>query len=308
MKIWIDTDTGIDDVLAIVLALTSPKLDVVGMSGVHGNVDVDNATINANTIVRLLGKSLPVMKGAGLSLLGNSFPYPDCHGVDGLADVMTSSRYEDIASGFAPNYLADYLSQSPDPIRVVALGPLTNIALALSIRPDCFNNGHSLLIMGGAMLAQGNETASAEFNTWCDPEAAYRIVHSGIKQTWISLDVTMKTMMPSSWCEKMISSERKINQLIGNITKFYSGWYQRMYSIDGFALHDPLTIGYLLWPDLFKIVPVSLEIELCGKSTRGKTVPDFFEGNFSEGKVNALTATEVNTNLFIENFINALDG
>ena len=306
MKIWIDTDTGIDDALALVLCLKSPQLELIGISGVHGNVDVDNATINARTIVKKSGRDIPVWKGAGLSLLGNSYPYPDCHGVDGLADVITSSRFEDISTGFAPIVLADYLSQSKDPICVVALGPLTNIALALYYRPDCFSNGHSLVVMGGAMLVQGNETASAEFNTWCDPEAAYRVVHSGIKQTWISLDVTMKTLMPSSWCEKMTESKEEIKQILGKITKFYSRWYQRMYSIDGFALHDPLTIGYLLWPELFSIKPITLEIELSGLASRGKTIPDFYSGNFSKGIVNANVATSVDVDLFLEKFLAAM--
>lgn len=304
MKIWIDTDAGIDDALALTFAILSNELDIAGISGVHGNVDVENATVNALTIVNLLGESIPVWKGAGHNLIGESFPYAECHGKDGLADVITSSRNHDYSVGFAPIIMADYLQDHPEPVCVVALGPLTNIALALSYNPNCFKNGHFLVIMGGAMLSPGNETASAEFNTWCDPEAAYKIIHSGIKQTWISLDVTMKTIMPSDWCNKMMDKKEGYKKVIGEITNFYSRWYKKMYKIDGFALHDPLTIGYLLWPELFTIKPTSLDVELYGKVTRGKTVPDFYGGNFSKGNINADVATDIDSDKFLKKFRN----
>lgn len=302
MKIWIDTDTGIDDAIALSLAILSKKFEIIGITGVHGNVDVENATINALTITKLFGESIQVWKGSPHNLIGKSYPYAECHGKDGLADVITSKRTCDYSKGFGPHILADYLFESKEPICVVALGPLTNIALALSYRPDCFQNGHSLVIMGGAMLSEGNETASSEFNIWCDPEAAYKIVHSGIEQTWISLDITMKTLMPLEWCKKMMKADEEFKRILGKIGNYYSKWYKKMYKFDGFALHDPLTIGYLLWPDLFTIQPSVLDVELCGNLSRGKTIPDFYNGNFSKGQINARIATNVDSKMFIERF------
>jgi inosine-uridine nucleoside N-ribohydrolase len=302
MKIWIDTDTGIDDALALILAIQSPEIEVVGITAVHGNVDVKSAALNAKTIVDMLEAEVPVWQGAPLSLLGNSYSTPEAHGKDGLGDVVGSSRLGNVEPGFGPAVLAEKLRDSQDELTVVAIGPLTNTALALSYDPDCFHR-HRLLIMGGAMLCEGNETPSAEFNTWCDPEAAHRVVHSGIPQIWISLDVTMKTIMPIAWCESLAKkTDDDLSRLVGEMTLYYSGWYKQTYDLDGFALHDPLAMGYLLWPSLFEMRQVYLDVERSGELCRGRTVPDLWQQTRPPKEENADIALDVEADVFIDRF------
>jgi inosine-uridine nucleoside N-ribohydrolase len=289
MKIWIDTDTGIDDALAIMLALRSPEIQVAGISSVHGNVDSVNAARNAKRVAESLGTDIPVWQGAKASLLGEVYPCPEAHGRDGLGDTPGLPLRKEIEPGFGPIRLAERLLSDSDPLTVVALGPLTNIALALSYEPHCFSDKHRLVIMGGAMFCEGNQTPSAEFNT--------------IPQTWISLDVTMKTIMPNEWCKELLGhADNEVAKFVGQMTLFYSRWYQEMYGLEGFAMHDPLAIGYLLWPSLYRLKPVYLDVELSGSLSRGRTVADLLPESFSRTAPNAHIAIDVDSEAFLLQF------
>jgi purine nucleosidase len=301
VKVWIDTDPGIDDALAIMLALKSPELEVVGISAVHGNIDVELGASNALKILSLLGSNVPVWVGASRNLIGDLRTAPYIHGEDGLGDLLTAPDRRP-ESGSASDALARALKEAEEPITVIALGPLTNVALALAREPGIDRNVERIVIMGGAFRCEGNTTPAAEFNVYCDPEAAYRVLHSGIPQVWVGLDVTMRTVMPLEWSEELADRKDKKLRFIGELTRFYSKYYRSYYGIQGCALHDPLTVGYLLDPELLTTREVFVDVELGGALCRGRTVADLWGIPEPWGKPNAKVALDVEAGAFLRLF------
>jgi inosine-uridine nucleoside N-ribohydrolase len=271
MRIWIDTDAGIDDALALLLAAQAPELDIVGVTSVHGNVDAARAATNAKRVLTFAGRDVPVWQGARQSLLGRVYPDIEGHGTDGLGDIGlldgVPARIED---GFGPAAMIEAARR--EPLTLVAIGPLTNVALALSIEPSFARRLLRIVIMGGAVRVEGNQTPAAEFNVWCDPEAAQCVLDSGIPQTWIGLDVTMRVVLPSFTARELAALGDPRARLVGTLALRYSKLYQRMYGLDGMALHDPLTIAFLLDPALGVTRPAHLGSELSQTGSRGRTI------------------------------------
>jgi len=301
VRVWIDTDPGIDDALAIMLAVRSPELEVVGISAVHGNIDVELGAANALKILDLMRHNAHVWVGASRNLIGDLRTAPFIHGKDGLGDMLKApGRRSEL--DFAPKALAQALKESEEPITVVALGPLTNVALALAHEPSIERSIERIVVMGGAVRCEGNTTPAAEFNVYCDPEAAYRVLHSGIPQVWVGLDVTMRTVMPLKWSEELADRENERLRFIGELTRFYSNYYRSYYGIGGCALHDPLTVGYLLDPGLLTTRKVFMDVELGGALCRGRTVADLWGIPEPWGKPNAEVALDVDAGAFLKLF------
>lgn len=301
MKVWIDTDPGIDDALALILAVRSPELELLGVSAVHGNIDVEQGAANALKILDLAQSSAPVWQGADRNLIGDLRTAPFIHGKDGLGELLPASTRQ-LQHGDAVDALIQTLRQSREKITIIAIAPLTNIALALSIAPDIASRIERLVIMGGAVRVEGNTTPAAEFNTYCDPEAARRVLSSGVPQTWVPLDVTMRVIMPTSWSSELSTSPDPILRFIGELTLFYSRYYRSYYGIDGCALHDPLTVASVFRPDLLETKDIFLDVELGGRITRGRTVPDFWGIPKPYGTPNARVALGVDAPGFLELF------
>lgn len=301
MKIWIDTDPGIDDALALILAVRSPELDLIGVSAVHGNIQVERGAANALKILELVHSSAPVWQGADRNLIGNLRTAPFIHGKDGLGELLPDSTRQ-LQDGDAVDALVRTLRQSQEKVTVIAIAPLTNIALALSLAPDIASRIERLVIMGGAVRVEGNTTPAAEFNTFCDPEAAHRVLTSGVPQTWVPLDVTMRVIMPASWSAELAKSDDPVSRFIGELTLFYSRYYRSYYGIDGCALHDPLTVASVFRPDLLETKEIFLDVELSGRITRGRTVPDFWGIPKPHGAPNAHVALGVDAAAFLDLF------
>jgi inosine-uridine nucleoside N-ribohydrolase len=301
VKVWIDTDPGIDDALALMLAVRSPELEVIGVSTVHGNIQVEQGAANALKILDLVGSSIPVWQGADRNLIGDLRTAPFIHGQDGLGELLPASRRQ-LEPGSAVQALTNALRQSDEPITIIAIAPLTNIALALGSAPDLAARIERLVIMGGAMRTEGNTTPAAEFNTFCDPEAARRVLTSGVPQVWVPLDVTMKTIMPAAWSAELARATDPVARFIGELTLFYSRYYRSYYGIDGCALHDPLTVASVFRPELLQTKGVFLDVELAGQLTRGRTVPDLWGIPKPHGVPNAQIALEVDAPAFLALF------
>jgi len=301
VKVWIDTDPGIDDALAIMLALKSPELQVVGISAVHGNIEVELGASNVLKILSLLGSDVPVWVGAPRNLIGDLRTAPFIHGKDGLGDLLKAPGRRP-ESGSAFGALARALREAEEPITVIALGPLTNVALALAHEPDIERNFERIVVMGGAFRCEGNTTPAAEFNVYCDPEAARFVLRSGIPQVWVGLDVTMRTVMPLEWSEKLARCKDEGLRFIGELTTFYSRYYRSYYGIEGCALHDPLTVGYLLNSKLVTTREVFVDIELGGMLCRGRTVADMWGIPEPWGEPNAEVALDVDARAFLKLF------
>jgi purine nucleosidase len=171
-----------------------------------------------------------------------------------------------------------------------------------SREPGIDRNVERIVIMGGAFRCEGNTTPAAEFNVYCDPEAAYRVLHSGIPQVWVGLDVTMRTIMPLEWSEELADREDKKLRFIGELTRFYSKHYRSYYGIRGCALHDPLTVGYLLDSELLTTREVFVDVELGGALCRGRTVADLWGIPEPWGKPNAEVALDVDARAFLKLF------
>jgi purine nucleosidase len=301
MKVWIDTDPGIDDALALILAVRSPELEVLGVSAVHGNIQVELGAANALKVLDLVGSTVRVWKGADRNLIGELRTAPFIHGADGLGELLPSSPRA-IEPEAAVEALIGTLRQSTEKITVVGIAPLTNIALALSAAPDIAAKIERFVIMGGAMRSEGNTTPAAEFNTYCDPEAARRVLTSGVPQTWVPLDVTMRTIMPAAWSAELAKASDPVSRFIGELTLFYSRYYRSYYGIDGCALHDPLTVASVVRPELLETKEVFLDVELAGRITRGRTVPDLWGIPKPYGAPNARIALGVDVAGFLSLF------
>src|SRR5512133_2480568 len=213
-KILFDTDPGIDDACAILLALASPEISLEGLSIVHGNCSVEQATTNALSVLELARAGhIPVAKGCELPLVQPSLLAPETHGSTGLgyAKLPEPRLRPTVQHGI--DFLIEKIMSSPGEITVVAIGPLTNVALAIRQEPRIVQAIKELIIMGGALRHEGNTTALGEFNTYVDPHAAHIVYQAGMPTTLVPLDVTYQ-------CILTVEDVQRLRQVDSPITKF----------------------------------------------------------------------------------------
>jgi inosine-uridine nucleoside N-ribohydrolase len=272
MKVIIDTDPGIDDAIAIFLALASPEVDVVGLTTVFGNCAVDVATRNALTLLDIAGRpEVPVAMGAAHPV---ATPYlgavPQIHGVDGLGDgdplPVPTGRAVELSA-------AEFLCRRAPGTTILAVGPLTNLALALRLRPDLDTLVDRVVVMGGNALSPGNATPAAEANMMNDPEAADVVFGARWPVTMVGLDVTEKVVMPGKTIDAVTAADTPTARLLGRAIPLYRSFFLQTNGIDGIYLHDPAAVTYLLDPTLFRTEAWPIRVETQGIS-RGKTWPN----------------------------------
>lgn len=276
-KIIIDTDPGQDDAVAILLALASPELDLLGLSVVAGNVPLHHTERNARALCELAGRrDLPVYAGADAPLSRKLVTAEHVHGKTGLDGVTLPEPTMPLAPGHAVDFLIETLRREPSgTVTLVPIGPLTNIAMAFQKAPDIVARVQEIVLMGGAYFEVGNITPTAEFNIYVDPEAAQVVVAAGAPITVMPLDVTHKALTSRAWIEGMRAMGR-IGQAVASWTDFFERFDREKYGSDGAPLHDPCTIAWLLAPDLFSGRHINVEIETRGEFTLGMTVADWW--------------------------------
>ena len=269
-------DGGIDDALALILALRSPELEVAGITAVSGNVPVDQATINALRVVELMDRrDVWVAKGLASPLVRGPIRATRFHGRDGLGDSNLPLPKIKPAKKNALNTLSDQLvSSKKHSLTIICTGPLTNIAALVTCSPDLTKTIQHLVIMGGAYsLTQfgfGNETPVAEFNIYSDPEAAKIVFESQIAITAVGLDVTT---IPMSQLD--LNDYKKIRQRNSNITRFAERMLNRTMRKHGrFQLHDPMAVAAKVKPSLFHWLRMPVSVETKGEFTTGMTLVD----------------------------------
>jgi inosine-uridine nucleoside N-ribohydrolase len=271
MKVIIDTDPGIDDAMAIFVALASTELDIVGLTTVFGNCAIDVATRNALTLLDIADRAdLPVAMGATAPVATDYLgPVPHVHGVDGLGDSGALSE----PTG-RPHELraAEFLCRHAPGATVLALGPLTNLALALRLRPDLDTVVQQVVLMGGNALVPGNATPAAEANIMNDPEAADVVFGARWPITMVGLDVTHKVIMSGAQIDAVTSGDAPTARALRGVIPLYHRFLQRASGIEGIYLHDPSAAAYLLDPSLFRTERWPVRVETQGFS-RGKTWP-----------------------------------
>lgn len=271
-KIIIDTDPGVDDAMAIFFALKSPELDVLGLTSTFGNAHTALTTVNALRLIEIAGRpDIPVARGASHPL-AHQFEHPAdfVHGVDGQGNInLTPPTLEPVPES-AAEFIVESVMAFPDEITLVAIGPLTNLALALRLEPRLAENVNEVVVMGGNAFAPGNATPTAEANIYNDPEAADVVFGADWQVTMVGLDVTMKCILTRKHLDYYGKARNKLAQHIHKIVPFYRDFIEGVYGIEGIHVHDSTAIAYLLAPDAFRTVRYPIRVETQGFG-RGKT-------------------------------------
>lgn len=267
--IIIDTDPGIDDALAIAIALFSEELDVKLISTVAGNVSLKNVTNNALKLLNYWGKDIPVAAGADKPLIEPLIDASDIHGVTGMEGFeFPEPKKELLLEEHSVNAMRRVILESQEPITLVPIAPLTNIALLFTMYPEVKKNIKEIVLMGGS-TTRGNKGVMSEFNIATDPEAAKIVFNSGLPIVMAGLDVGLKALVYPEDSEKMRTMGKTGEMAYCLFKKYRGGSFNT-----GLKMYDSCAIAYLLQPDLFTVQETYVDIELNGSMTRGCTVVD----------------------------------
>lgn len=276
----IDTDPGADDVVALLLALASPQeLNVLAITTVAGNVRIDKTSRNARLAREWAGREdVPVYAGAGRPLVRSPIYAENIHGKEGLPGVDVHEPAKPLATGNAVQYLVDTLSKAaPHSITIAMLGPQTNLALALVQAPEITQGIKEVVVMGGAHFNGGNITPVAEFNIYADPDAAKVVLASGVKLTYVPLDVTHKILTSDSRIRQLEGLNNQAGKLVSSILNEYVKADMIHYGLPGGPVHDASVIAWLLKPELFSGRSVNLVIDNREGPGFGQTIADWYD-------------------------------
>lgn len=277
-KIIIDTDPGQDDAVAILLALASPELEVLGLTCVAGNVPLPFTSRNARVVCELAGRpDIRVFAGCDRPMKRKLVTAEYVHGKTGLDGIALPDPVMPLAEGHAVDFLIETLrEEAPGTVTLCPIGPLTNIATAFARAPDIVPRVAEIVLMGGAYFEVGNVTPAAEFNIYVDPEAAEIVFKSGAQIVVMPLDVTHRALTTRARVEGFRNLGTSVGHAVASWTDFFERFDMAKYGSEGAPLHDPCTIAYLLQPDLFTGRHVNVEIETKGEFTLGMTVADWW--------------------------------
>jgi purine nucleosidase/pyrimidine-specific ribonucleoside hydrolase len=275
VPVLIDCDPGHDDAMAILLALASPELDVLGITTVHGNTTLENATANALRVLELAGRTdVRVAAGAERPLVRDPAVAADVHGASGLdGPELPPARIVPVAE-HAVDFLAAALLEAPERVTLVPTGPLTNIALLLARHPRAAAKVERIVLMGGA-IAEGNVTPAAEFNVWVDPEAAARVFASGLDVTMIGLDVTHRALLTARHAERLRAAGR-IGAFTADLHAFYARFHAEVYGWDGAPVHDAVAVAHVIDGGIVRTERRNVEVDCASALCRGRTVVDLW--------------------------------
>ena len=277
-RIIIDTDPGQDDAVAILLALASPEIEVLGITCVAGNVPLARTTRNARVVCELAGRpDLRVFAGCDRPMRRPLVTAEHVHGKSGLDGADLPDPVMPLQADHAVDFLIDTLrAEPPGSVTLVPIGPLTNIGTALERAPDIASRIKRIVLMGGAYFEVGNITPAAEFNIFVDPEAAALVFGAGIPLVVVPLDVSHKALTTRPRIEALRSLGTPVGHAVAGWTDFFERFDMHKYGSEGAPLHDPCTIAWILRPDLFTGREINVEIETEGRLTTGMTVADWW--------------------------------
>lgn len=313
-----DVDTGVDDALAILLAMNSPELEVLAITTVSGNTTVENATVNTLYLLELLSPdpppgSPPKLAGGGCPLVsrGEAMPLqkslhtaPQVHGEDGLGGVKVHGCGLKLKQTDTPAYqtLIEFAKKHPEEITVIATAPLTNLARAAQHDPEGFAKLKEIIIMGGAFKTRGNVTPFAEFNIFTDPHAAKIVFETSVPKVVVPLDVTEKCrLMRKDLDELLLGKKGTVPDFLRKLTDSWMRFHLHKCGFDGGYLHDPLAVGVCINPELVSFQPAGVYVETKDEKTSGRTV-----GNFSEIPTKNKVAVQVDEKNFLSFFLKRL--
>jgi len=277
-KIIIDTDPGQDDAVAILLALGSPELEVLGITAVAGNVPLALTQKNCRIICELAGRpDIPVYSGAIRPLVRELVTAENVHGKTGLNGPVLSDPTMPLQEQYAVDFIVETLMAEPEnTVTLCVLGPLTNIALAMIREPKIIPRITEIVLMGGGCFEGGNVTPAAEFNIYVDPHAAKTVFAAGVPITMFPLDVTHKALTTRKRVEQFRAMGTNVGTVTAELLDFFERFDEEKYGTDGGPLHDPNVIAWLLKPELYTGRHVNVEIETASELTMGMTVADWW--------------------------------
>ena len=290
-QIILDCDPGHDDAIALLLALASPEIELLGVTTVAGNQTLEKTTANAIRILEFSGRTdVSVAAGADRPIVREPYVAKYVHGETGLdgPDLPPAQGAQ------ADEHAVEFLGRHADGATVVAVGPLTNVALMLARYPEA--RPRRIVLMGGS-IGLGNVTPAAEFNIWADPEAAARVFESGLDVTMIGLDVTHQALMTKADAERLRGTGRT-GTLVAELWEFYNRFHSQTYGFDGSPIHDAVALAHVFRPNLVETEHRHVEIDCGSELCRGRTVVDLWRR--TENEPNAHVGVEIDGRAFIE--------
>ena len=269
----LDVDPGHDDAVAIMMACGSPGLDLLAVTTVAGNATLPKTTRNALRVLSLVGRTdVPVGAGASEPLERSLRTAEDIHGESGMdGPRIPEAAFEPDERG-AVELIADTLKESPEPVALIPVGPLTNVAAFLRAHPELKGRISRISLMGGSM-GFGNTTPAAEFNVYVDPEAAREVFESGLPVTMSGLDVTHQAGAGRAERDRL-RGIGGVGEVVAGFLDFFAGTYERVFGFDAPPLHDPVAVAAVLEPGLLRTRLMNVEVECESDLTRGETVCD----------------------------------
>lgn len=305
-RIILDTDPGIDDALAILLALAEPQVELEALTITYGNCSVDQGVQNALSVLELASApQIPVSKGADRPLVQPLLLAPETHGNTGLGYAQLSPPNLEPDPTPAINLLIEKTMNHPGEVTIIAIGPLTNLALAIRIEPRLIQTVKEVIIMGGAIHHDGNVTPLAEFNTYCDPHAAKIIFHSGMPITLVPLDVTYRVVFTPEDRNRLLEIESPLTHFIAESTRFYMEFHGEYQQINGCVINDPLALAISYMPELVDLQELYVDVDISGGVSMGKTYADFY--NILGKEPNMQIAMEVQPRKFLDYFLDRME-
>ncbi|MFI5358971.1 MAG: nucleoside hydrolase [Halanaerobiales bacterium] len=309
LPIIIDCDPGHDDAIALLWALASPALEVKAVTTVAGNQSIEKVTDNA---IKVLTKArvydIPVGQGYSRPLIGELNDGELIHGETGLDGPQLPEKAFEKSELNSVELMIKTIEEAEEKITIVALGPLSNVARLLIIRPDLKERIQQISLMGGGTY--GNWTPAAEYNIWVDPEAAKIVFDSGLPIVMAGLDVTQKAYVTDEENERLKTQGNEVSVFVSELIEFYRQYHYEVEGFPGCTLHDPCAVAALVHPEIFVAEQCHVDIELSGKLTRGMTVIDrigYLEKIFKEKEERQVKVLfDVDREKFVEYFLEAM--
>ncbi len=275
-KMILDCDPGHDDAVAIILVGNNPEFELLGITVESGNQTLKKTGRNALNLVQFLELDVPVCLGATNPIIKEVEICDAIHGESGLDGFDFPELKIDFDSRHAVDFIIQSVMNSTEKITMVTTGPMTNLALAIRMEPRILDNIEEVVLMGGS-FQNGNVTPAAEFNVYCDPEAAHIVFNSNVKVTMVGLDVTRKVLTYPAIIERMEKVNNHVSDMFVKLMKVFNENQKRVFGFEGSPLHDPVTIAYLIDPTLLEVVFVHCDIDISHSTSYGRTNCDIFD-------------------------------
>ena len=303
IPVIIDCDPGLDDVIALIMAFSNEKLDVLGVTVVAGNQTLKKVGDNALKVLSYIGANVPVALGSEFPLVKTLITAGEVHGEDGIGGVVLPDSNLKLSSLHAIDLIAKLVKESKKKITLIATGPLTNISLFLRRYPELKEKIERISLMGGS-VGFGNITPAAEFNIFIDPEAADIVFKSGIPITMVGLNATQKAVINLDDINRIKVQGGKVailvSDMLRNLMKYHS-----LEGFQGCYLHDPVAVCAVTNPEILTLENLNVEIELKGEFTTGSTVVDIYNRLRKEKNVDV--ALDINKDAYVDLIIEAVN-